>query len=401
MLDTRLALEGTTIDTATPIRQANNDAVNQAAATQRTLGQYYQNLEDREKSRLTSTIAGAAQLKTHLEANDMEGAKNFLLQRKQVLAQRQAAGEPVDTSDTDAALELLQSGRVDELMTNVNGLIAAGQVYGVFDQPDVGGSTGVLIDRLRQENPNLSVEEALGMIKGGAGQEAKNQANINSGREANFETQTGANQSDLLYKPQIAADQRTAVMEAERAQLQPKAIATLESALASKQAVIQKIDQAIPKVGSFTAGFFGQGIKFIPGTPAADLKADLDTILANAGFDKLQDMRNSSPTGGALGQVSERELALLQATWSNLQQAQSPEQLQQRLVEFRQQVQESWARVQRAYELDYGTANGQNLQMQPQIPSQKIRVTNGQETFEIDASDLSAAQADGFNQVGQ
>jgi hypothetical protein len=398
MLDTRLALEGTTLDTATPIRQANNDAVNQAAATQRTLGQYYQNLESRDQARLTSTIAGAAQLKTHLEANDLEGAKNFLLQRKNVLAQRQAAGEPVDTADTDAAIELLQNGRVDELMTNVNGLIAAGQVYGIFEQGGEGGATGELISRLKRENPNMSELEILQQIKGGAGQAGRNQANIDTGFDANFANQSGKNASDLQYNPQIAGAETTARMDAEKAALQPKAIATLESALASKQAVIQKIDQAIPKVGSFTAGFFGQGIKFIPGTPAADLKADLDTILANAGFDKLQDMRNSSPTGGALGQVSERELALLQATWSNLQQAQSPEQLQQRLQEFRQQVQESWARVERAYEMDYGNPQGG---LQPQIPSQKIRVTNGQETFEIDASDLSAAQADGFNQVGQ
>jgi len=38
-------------------------------------------------------------------------------------------------------------------------------------------------------------------------------------------------------------------------------------------------------------------------------------------------MRDASPTGGALGQVSERELAFLQSTIGNLEQSQSKEQL--------------------------------------------------------------------------
>lgn len=41
------------------------------------------------------------------------------------------------------------------------------------------------------------------------------------------------------------------------------------------------------------------------------LAAFLDTITAEAAFSRLQEMRDSSPTGGALGQVTERELDLL------------------------------------------------------------------------------------------
>jgi hypothetical protein len=43
-------------------------------------------------------------------------------------------------------------------------------------------------------------------------------------------------------------------------------------------------------------------------------------------------MRDSSPTGGALGQVTERELALLQSVAGTLDQAQSAEQLMQNLA---------------------------------------------------------------------
>lgn len=44
----------------------------------------------------------------------------------------------------------------------------------------------------------------------------------------------------------------------------------------------------------------------------------LQTIKSNIGFDKLMEMKRNSPTGGALGAVSERELSDLQATLGSL-----------------------------------------------------------------------------------
>ena len=64
------------------------------------------------------------------------------------------------------------------------------------------------------------------------------------------------------------------------------------------------------------------GIK-VPGTDAFDFAADLETLKADIGFGILQQMREASKTGGALGQVSERELAFLQATLGSLNQLQS------------------------------------------------------------------------------
>ena len=47
------------------------------------------------------------------------------------------------------------------------------------------------------------------------------------------------------------------------------------------------------------------------GSPAATVAALLKPIQANTAFNKLQDMRSKSPTGGALGAVSDKELQLL------------------------------------------------------------------------------------------
>jgi hypothetical protein len=73
-------------------------------------------------------------------------------------------------------------------------------------------------------------------------------------------------------------------------------------------------------------GWAGDKLSDIPGTAAHDVQSDLQTVNANAAFGALQRMRESSPTGGALGQVSEGELALLRSTIANLQQSQSREQ---------------------------------------------------------------------------
>jgi hypothetical protein len=65
-------------------------------------------------------------------------------------------------------------------------------------------------------------------------------------------------------------------------------------------------------------GIIGAVSGIVPQTPAYNLKRRLESIKANIGFDKLQAMRDASPTGGALGQVSERELNFLQSTITSL-----------------------------------------------------------------------------------
>ena len=63
-------------------------------------------------------------------------------------------------------------------------------------------------------------------------------------------------------------------------------------------------------------GAIGSGMALIPGTPAYDTNAQIETVISSIGFDRLQKMRDESPTGGALGQVSERELSQLKRiTW--------------------------------------------------------------------------------------
>ena len=145
----------------------------------------------------------------------------------------------------------------------------------------------------------------------------------------------------VLRTLQSSADRQTAI-EARRSLAEEKASekkAEKEAKLGQQQEmaigavdrVINEVKEAKPLVGRLTAGFGGSTLSSIPGTEARDLQAKLTTIKANLGFDRLQQMRDASPTGGALGQVAVQELVALQSTVASLDQAQSPKQLRDAL----------------------------------------------------------------------
>jgi len=152
----------------------------------------------------------------------------------------------------------------------------------------------------------------------------------------------------------VTTAQGTAKTQTERAAAQPKAEAQVSSVTEKTRMLNDLIDQAKGQADFFTTGLIGAGMKKIPGTDAYDLFNTLDTIRANIGFDKLQQLRDESPTGGALGQVSERENTLLQAVWGALEQSQSKAQFLSNLERVKRQVKQSWDRVARAYQQTYG-----------------------------------------------
>jgi hypothetical protein len=65
----------------------------------------------------------------------------------------------------------------------------------------------------------------------------------------------------------------------------------------------------------------------VRGSNAADTAALAETIKANIGFDRLQKMREESPTGGALGAISDTEMRLLSSVLGSIEQSQSDDQL--------------------------------------------------------------------------
>ena len=94
---------------------------------------------------------------------------------------------------------------------------------------------------------------------------------------------------------------------------QKKQIA-IEAGRADAARAVEAINSAenILSSGSATTGALGAASALVPGTKAYDLRAHLQTVKGLIGLDKLQQMRNASPTGGALGNVTEGEHKILQ-----------------------------------------------------------------------------------------
>jgi hypothetical protein len=86
------------------------------------------------------------------------------------------------------------------------------------------------------------------------------------------------------------------------------------------------------KINAMTAGPLGRAASFIPGTDAANVSADLETVTANVAFNALQAMRDASKTGGALGSIAARELDLLASVQGSVRQSQSPANLKKNLT---------------------------------------------------------------------
>lgn len=77
-------------------------------------------------------------------------------------------------------------------------------------------------------------------------------------------------------------------------------------------------------------------------------------LVAQVGIQALQEMRNASKTGGAVGNVTEKEWPILQQSIAALDGAQSPSDYKIALQNLENQIQTSMDRVHKAYEQTYG-----------------------------------------------
>jgi len=113
-------------------------------------------------------------------------------------------------------------------------------------------------------------------------------------------------------------------IEAER-----KASALREQTVAGADLIVDEIERSFERIGPNAGGVLpatgpgGAAVRALPdsfsaATKAKQLEGIVLTIKSNIGFDRLQQMRASSPTGGALGNVSDTEVRTLQATAGNL-----------------------------------------------------------------------------------
>jgi hypothetical protein len=96
------------------------------------------------------------------------------------------------------------------------------------------------------------------------------------------------------------------------------------------QRALEQVNKILPMVNNWSAGA-GSTLSILPMSSARALKSELEALKSDIGFKALNEMRAASKTGGALGQVSDIEERLLSQSLGGLDQANTPQMLQQQL----------------------------------------------------------------------
>ena len=113
----------------------------------------------------------------------------------------------------------------------------------------------------------------------------------------------------------------------------------------------QSVDELMEQVDDTTVGLGGQILSNIPNTSAATFASQLDSLKASIAFNELTAMREASKTGGALGQVSNIELQLLESSLGALSTKQSP-------ADFKKQLQKVKDSIARWEKVSTGVTSG-------------------------------------------
>lgn len=220
-------------------------------------------------------------------------------------------------------------------------------------------------------------------------QAAKNNVDNN-----NFPTRLNQEQQlqDVRTQGAITQAAGTAAAEAEAkdASQRPKRIQQYRQALTAAGNVETSLDKALGLLSPYSTGFVGARSRGIEGSPSYNLASELETIKANLGFDRLQQMRDSSPTGGALGAIAVQELVALQSTIANLDPNQSEEQIRANLdrvkthyKNWRSAVQQSLADEERSQrEKPASAPSGRSITRRGRAPDGRTVVQYSDGTIE-------------------
>jgi len=106
----------------------------------------------------------------------------------------------------------------------------------------------------------------------------------------------------------------------------------------------------------------------VPGTRSYEAWDALETMKNNIAVDELQRMRQSSPTGGAMGNVSDRDIALLTGALGRLEVERDPE----RLVEDIQNIVSTYQRI-----VGYAQQDAESAEYRAQLRRQRSGASFG------------------------
>ena len=153
----------------------------------------------------------------------------------------------------------------------------------------------------------------------------------------------------------------------EQQKLFTQATREMESLDSATEAAESVLDQAIAAAQQYDGGLGLDALRAsvesaIPGSTGAALAAALKSARAFTAFSTLQRMREASKTGGALGNVSNVELELLQNAMGSLDIGAGLPTLIANLQRIKQRVKDQQGRAKKYYHEDFGVEAPQSEQ---------------------------------------
>lgn len=134
----------------------------------------------------------------------------------------------------------------------------------------------------------------------------------------------------------------------------PQATFAAKSVLDGLGRAEQQIDKLLqaPGLDNITGPVAGRTLN-LTGS-ATNAQSLLESLKSMISVQELQRMRDASKTGGAVGNVTEKEWPRLEAQWGALQQAQTTDEFKKRLQDVRETMRRMQSNARQAYETTYG-----------------------------------------------
>lgn len=284
-------------------------------------------------------VGNAIKSRTAAEEAQRQAMQQYQQQQSGLDTQAQLAqilGDGGSLTDTSAIAAISGQDKISDNLAKLD-LYGSGK----------GNATLTAARQLMKNDPSLDFATAFSIAKSGVGLG-------NTVKDGKIGDIAGSVETDAKRKTAQKTAEDTAAEEVKKKSMFPKATASLSSAEADADNLDQQIAKALPQVNYWTAGMGGVSLEKLAGTPARNLAERLRTIKANATTAALQEMRDNSPTGGALGQVSDYEDKMLASKVANLENAQDPIQLKDNLLDLQEYLKERRIRIRKAYKMDYG-----------------------------------------------
>ena len=133
-----------------------------------------------------------------------------------------------------------------------------------------------------------------------------------------------------------------------------KAAAVLPGVVDEFDSIFADAERLLNMPGLATATGLKAWLPTLPGTAAADFEKALNSLKAKIGFGQLSAMRAASPTGGALGNVSNQEVGFLQNTIRSLDLEQHPQTFVANLRAIKDHASRAKERTYQKFETLYG-----------------------------------------------